>query len=325
MRVGLLAPVFIAALTAASAAHSQAAPAASADPVEQKLQADRSAAVTSGDHAAQMTIDLQIAHREGLRGRFEAARAMLAQVAAELRPEDTAPHAQYELELGRVIRTGGDPVAATPHFEQALEIAKAGKHDALAVDAAHMLAIVATDPAQQIARGRAAIALAEQSADPKARAWLGILWNNLGETFDDARRYGDALGAYSKARAICTADACARVADWKLARVHRELGDYAKALSMLASLEQRWSKLGPRTQPAFDEGDGIDYVYEEMGRVHLALADAHPAVGAKERAAARAYFAKAYAELAAAQKTQGAVAPDLSDLPRLEALKNLAQ
>lgn len=237
MRFGIIfSLLFVALSTAWAADNHDAPPGTSTDDVERKMLGRRAAAEASGDHGALMEIDTQIARQQGLRGQFDKAKATLAQVAAGLRPEETAAHAQYELELGRLIRTQGDPAAAERHFQKALEIAQGAKHDGLAIDAAHMLVIIAADPAQQIARSRVAIGLVEKSANPGVKAWLSVLWNNLAATYGESHQYDEALDAYSKSRAACSNELCSRIADWKIARVHRERGDLAEALAMLEIL-----------------------------------------------------------------------------------------
>lgn len=325
-RAALTAALMTLVLAAAPAARSDPTLPGGPDRIEQGLIADRDLALSTGDHPRAMALDLQIARHEGLQGRFDAARARLAHVAADLRPDETAARCQYELETGRLIRTEGNAAAATPHFETALRIAQGAGFEALEIDALHMLAIVAPDTDHEIAQTRAAIALASRSHDPKARAWRPTLWNNLGESLDDAGRRREALEAFKRSRAACASPVCARIADWKAARMNRELGCYRRALAILSGLERRWTNVGPKTEPAFDAGDGPDYVHEEMGRDHLALAAAAASAAQKvrETATAKALFAQASAELASEQAARGSVAPELSGTQRLVALRALA-
>ena len=41
--------------------------------------------------------------------------------------------------------------------------------------------------------------LAEQSTDPRAKRWRGPLYNNIGWTYFDQKRYDDALHVFEKA------------------------------------------------------------------------------------------------------------------------------
>jgi predicted negative regulator of RcsB-dependent stress response len=282
----------------------------------------RSQAIATGDHGLIMELDTQIAREQGLQGHFDQAKALLATVAADLKPDETGPRALYELELGRVIMTQGDSAGAVSHFQSALEEAKAAKRDALAVDAQVMLAVTDPDPAQQVAKGEIALHMATSSADPAARQWIASILNNIGAAYDDARQYDKALNAFQKSRAACATVACRRIAEWKIAHVQLELGKIAAAQTMLEALERQWAAVSDRRGPAFDLGDGKEYVYEELGNVHLALAQAKPNVANHERAVARAYFAKANAEMS---KSGGPVAPSLVDQPLAARLKSLAQ
>ena len=125
----------------------------------------------------------QLARIEGLRGRFEQCDALLDEAEA-LGGAD----ARVLLERGRRARSSGQPGAGLEQFEQAFELARTSGEDVLAVDAAHMLAIV-DDSEAWTAR---AIAIASSSDDPGVRYWLGPLYNNVGWS-----RYGagDAAGA----------------------------------------------------------------------------------------------------------------------------------
>ena len=52
------------------------------------------------------------------------------------------PRLRYLLERGRTCNSSGDKAAARPLFVQAWELGRAGGEEDLAIDAAHMVAIV---------------------------------------------------------------------------------------------------------------------------------------------------------------------------------------
>ena len=136
----------------------------------------------------------------------------------------------------------------------------------------------------------------------------------------------EARDAFTKSRAACATDDCRRIADWKIAHVDRELSNLTQAQGLLDSLQRQWSAVGARKGPSFELGDGEDYVLEELGEVHLALAKADPAAAEKERKTAQAYFAKANTAMLEAVGSAGAVAPLLRDQRlRSEYLKQRAQ
>jgi tetratricopeptide (TPR) repeat protein len=150
------------------------------DASELRFRAQLEQETTDAGRAEVLT---QLARVESLRGRFELCDALLDE--AEALDGATA---RVLLERGRRDRSSGAPGAGLAQFEQAFEQARARADDVLAVDAAHMLAIV-DDSELWTAR---AAEIAAPSDDPGVRYWLGPLYNNLGWS-----RYGagDASGA----------------------------------------------------------------------------------------------------------------------------------
>jgi tetratricopeptide (TPR) repeat protein len=125
----------------------------------------------------------QLARVESLRGRFEECDTLLDRAEALGGAE-----ARVLLERGRRERSSGRRGAGEAEFRRAFDVARASGEDVLAVDAAHMLAIVGDS---ETWTGRA-VAIAAPSDDPGVRYWLGPLYNNVGWARLDA---GDAAGA----------------------------------------------------------------------------------------------------------------------------------
>ncbi len=134
----------------------------------------------------------QLARIEGLRGDFERCDVLLDEAEALGGAE-----VRVLLERGRRIRSSGQPGAGQAQFEQAFELARARGEDVLAVDAAHMVAIVA-DMEAWTAR---AVEIAAASDDPGVRYWLGPLYNNVGWSRFDAGDTAGALEAFERALA----------------------------------------------------------------------------------------------------------------------------
>ena len=152
------------------------------------------AAATSGGE--QLIWQTQIARALGLQGRFDEANAMLD----EIRPaSDHHVLARIAIEKGRVLNSSGDQAAARPFFELALEDAELAGTESLAVDALHMLAIVASSYLEAKRLGEAALARAESSSDPDVRRWRGSILNNLGWAHYDEGRLAEALACFEKA------------------------------------------------------------------------------------------------------------------------------
>lgn len=242
---------------------------------------------------ARLQLQTQIARTQGLQGRYDAARATLAAVEASLPKAPDTAQVRWRLELGRVARSSGDPVAARPHFDAAAALAEQLGLDGLRVDAIHMIALVA-EPAEAEARNLEALALAESSANPDARRWRGSLLNNLGWTHHDAGRFDEALVVFMKAvaaRSQAGEPGPLLVARWCVARTKRSLGRLEEALA-----EQR--RIAADRSSASLPEDG--YVQEEVAELLLALGRAEEAKPHFARAAdllgADAWFAEHEAE-----------------------------
>ena len=106
--------------------------------------------------------------------------------------------------------------------------------DILAIDAAHMLAIIAP-PEASLEWNERALELAERSSAPRALHWRGTLYNNIGWTYHDAGDYEQALATFQKATASRRAEgdpALIRIAVWAEARTLRSLGRVEEALAL---------------------------------------------------------------------------------------------
>jgi tetratricopeptide (TPR) repeat protein len=229
------------------------------------------------DDPALLELLTQIARAQGLQRKFEKAHQTLDQVKRRLGGVASRPQIRYLLERGRVFNSSGDPEQARPYFEQALDLATQLNEDFYAVDALHMLAIIAL-PAQSLTLNRQAIQRAESSADAKARNWLGSLYNNLGWAYHDMGNYASALEAFEKAESYRRAKGSVpeiRIAVWCVARALRSLNRVEEALSKQMALKAEFDAVGER--------DG--FVFEEIAECLLEL---------RRTEEARPYFAKAY-------------------------------
>lgn len=229
-------------------------------------------ALAAADGEDALVLRTQLARSLGLQRRFDESVAELDAVTA------TTPlvRTYLELERGRVLNSRGDPDRARPHFRAALAEAEGAGLDHLAADAAHMMAIIEPGEAQ-IPWAERALAIAERSADPRARRWIGSVTHNLGWTLHDLGRYDEALGYFERALAFREQQGepeAIRVGRWTVARGLRSLGRLGDALA----IQRELASTGP------DDG----YVSEELGE--LLLADGRPDEAAP-------HFARAYALL----------------------------
>jgi len=242
-----------------------------------------------GDAAALAIVHTQVARAQALQRRFDDANATLDTVATQVKTLPAgrpAMHAQARLDIerGRALNSGGDPGRARPLFEQAFTEADSAGQAALAVDAAHMVAIAAGNDSaasDALAWNERALAMAESSNDPEARKWRASLLNNLGWTYHDAKDYDKALALFERALAARKEmgdERNTREARWCVARCLRSLGRLDEALAQQQALEKECA--------AAKEPDG--YVFEELGEILYAQ-------GKPEDA--KPWFGKAYDEL----------------------------
>ncbi|RMG26592.1 MAG: hypothetical protein D6724_01515 [Armatimonadetes bacterium] len=257
----------------------------------------REAAETESDTEARAVLLTQLARALGLQGRFDEGHTVLDEAAGLLATPSDELSVRVLLERGRLFNSGGDPIRAKGLFLEAFELAVAAGLDALAVDAAHMVAIAETGEASQEWNFRA-LEIAESSSEPKAQRWKASLYNNIGWNFHEEGRYEEALAAFLTALDLRREQGTARarqIAEWCVARCLRSLGRYEEALRM---------------QERLVEADPEDsYVHEEVGECLLALGRVEEA----KRAFARAYDLLS-ADPAAVER----------DAERLERLKRLA-
>ncbi|MFN8566160.1 MAG: hypothetical protein U0Z44_01285 [Kouleothrix sp.] len=130
---------------------------------EQQFRALLPVAERSGDHGYLAELLSQIARAEGLQRKFDAAHTTLDRAAALIGARPSRAGVRYLLERGRVFNSAQQLPQAHVLFSEAWELAQALHEDGYAVDAAHMLAIVAP-PEQKLAWERRALALAGESA-----------------------------------------------------------------------------------------------------------------------------------------------------------------
>lgn len=227
--------------------------------------------------SAHAEILTQVARAQGLQRLFAEAHATLDAVERMSTEVSDDVRIRLLLERGRVHNSSGDAAQSTTFFQDALSLAQETGAEFYAVDAAHMLGIV-TPPAEQVRWNLEAIRMAEAAEDPRAKKWLGSLYNNTGWSYVDSEDYPNALELLSKALEYFSehgSTAQARIGEWSVAKVLRLLGRADEALKMQEALLAAWT--------SDDESDG--YVYEELGECLLAL---------DRPDEAKPYFGKAY-------------------------------
>jgi len=238
---------------------------------EARFRARIEVAEAGGDPVAADDARTQLARALGLQDRFDDGHAILDEVDADHRAGDRIL-VRARLERGRLLRSIGDPAASVKPFLGAWELAQTLGEDGLAVDAAHMLALVDAPPGERTWHQRA-LDLADTSPDPAARRWRGSLWINIGWARFEAGDLAGALAAFETALAGRREQGKPRekrIAEWCVGRCLRALGRPAEALAIQ-------ERLAVETAAAGDPEDG--YGAEEIGECLLAMdraADARP-------------------------------------------------
>jgi tetratricopeptide (TPR) repeat protein len=244
---------------------------------ERRFRALVPVAEASGDASYLAQLLSQIARAQCLQRRYGDADATLDRAEALLTAESHLPRVRCLLERGRIRndQLQGDRGRAV--FLEAWEIGRRERIDNHAVDAAHMLGIIAPQ-AEAVEWHLRALEYARQSPDPKARRWAATLSNNLGWTYSAAGEHQKALDLFHESRRLREEQGNRdgeRIARWSIAKTLRLMGRVEEALAMHEAIAGEMQAAG--------ESDG--YGHEEMAECLLALGRADEA---------RPHFAQAY-------------------------------
>ncbi len=228
----------------------------------------------SGDRSYHLQVLTQIARTHSLEAHFDEAIEMLDRVdraieSAEREEPESAGGDRFTLvrvrsllERGRTLNSSGDKAGALPLFRDSYAMARKNGLDFFAVDAAHMVAIAEKGPDEKRRWNMVGIEVAEASSEPRARGWLGSLYNNMGWDYHDGSEYEKALDMFQKAlveRKEKGDPESIGIARWSIARSYRSLERIDEALEIQLDLFDRSEKSGN------DDG----YVYEELGELYL--------------------------------------------------------
>jgi tetratricopeptide (TPR) repeat protein len=140
----------------------------------------------------------QLARVHGLREQFDQGERLIRDAEA-LAGDGAAARIRIDLERGRLLRSSGDAAGSMPLFEAAFDSAMKAGEEFMAVDAAHMCALAASDRSSRLAWTRQGIDIARASSDRDVSYWLGPLHNNLGVDLAEAGEHEAALDAFQRA------------------------------------------------------------------------------------------------------------------------------
>ena len=217
----------------------------------------------------------QLARVEGLRGEFERADALADDAAA--RADGDVARARVDLERGRIRRSSGDRDAARPLFESAYTRSLAAGQYFMAVDAAHMVALVAPDRDGFVEWTHRGIELADKHET--ASYWLGPLLNNLGWEYYEAGEYALALDAFERALEAREREpekeAPIEIARYAVGKTLRALGRADEAIPLLETAVA-WATRANTPDGWFHEELAEEYA--AVGRLDAARAQAGLAI-----------------------------------------------
>ena len=222
------------------------------------------AALVDADASQQLELQTQIARTLSLRGRFDEAHQVLDAIDIGAASVTPALQVRHALERGRTLNSAGQRERARPLFEQAFVLARTAQLDALAVDAAHMVAITYGGSPVALDWNRQGLALARASADPGAKRLVLALLNNSAWDLHDMGRYEEALVFFEQALAESKLRGKPQqvlIAEWSVARCLRSLRRYDEALARQQAL------LAAHRQAGSQDG----FVHEEVAENLLAL------------------------------------------------------
>jgi tetratricopeptide (TPR) repeat protein len=206
------------------------------------------------DRAVEVQALAQVARCFSLKKELAEGRTWLARAEKAASPDE--PHGWSRLLGVRGIfeREEGDKAKAKATFVEMYEYCRARKLERRAVDAIHHIAIV-VPLEEQPAWALKGIEAATTTGD---EAWLAVLWNNLGATYEDLKQPEKALDAYLKARELHhrTGGPVQKLAaDWAVGHTYRLCGKQAEARprleKTLAEAEALYAK---------EKGDWLEWV-----------------------------------------------------------------
>jgi tetratricopeptide (TPR) repeat protein len=223
------------------------------------------AAESEGDKSALVEALAMTARGHLIRDLKDEGRPWIDRATAVAKPDDPAGWSRYLGVRGRFEWQDDDKAKATKTFEEMYAYCLKHELHSRAVDAAHMVAITGSVE-QQIEWGTKGIEAAEKGG---MDGWLGPLWNNLGNTYQDAGRFEDAVEAFLKAREYhwkVGAEINKLIADWAVGMAYRRAGDAKKAIVWIRPV-LAWSERRYAEEQTPDTAEWVGFSHREMGEI----------------------------------------------------------
>ena len=218
----------------------------------------------------------QIARMNLLLEHVEVGRQWLDTAAEKATDSDPMGWSRYLGVKGRFEWKDNELKTARETFDQMYDYCTTNALWGRAVDAAHMIAIVAESPEDQIEWNRRGIEAAEKTENEK---WLGPLWNNLAGTYFDLKQYDSALTCYLKAREYhwrYSGEYAKLFADYHVGMTYRLLGNFDEAGKWLRPV-LAWAE-------RIDNHGAIGQACEDLGEIEIARGNKSGGLKLLERA-----------------------------------------
>ena len=219
----------------------------------------------------------QVARMNLILNKKEEGREWLAKAAERASDSDPMGWSRYLGVKGRFEWQDDDLVTARKTFDDMYVYCNTNALWGRAVDAAHMIAIVAQSPEEQIEWGHRGIQAAETGGE---ESWLGPLWNNLAVTYSDMGQYDSALTCFEKARHyhwLYSGELGKLYADYHVGMTHRKLGHFKEAKQWLRPV-LAWAE-------RLEDHGAIGQALEDLGEIDIA--EGHKTEGIAELKKAR--------------------------------------
>lgn len=175
---------------------------------------------------------------------------------------------EWQAEMARTGEINPEVPKAEAIFIDMYDYCLANELYSRAVDAAHMVALVAKKE-DRLAWGLKGIKAAEEG---HLDGWLGPLWNNHGWNLEDLGRYEEGLEALKKAREYhykSSRELPKLVADWSVGYAYRKVGNIDSALSIMTDVIGRADSLY-KEDPSTDYAEWVGSTNRELGEIALA-------------------------------------------------------
>ncbi len=204
----------------------------------------------------------QIARMHLIQGRPDEGRQWLERAQGRATDSDPMGWSRYLGVKGRFEWKADSLPAARKTFDEMYVYCNTNALWGRAVDAAHMLAIVAATPEEQVEWSRRGIDAAQAGAQEQ---WLGPLWNNLAVSFDERGQHDSALECFTKARHYhwqYSGEVAKLFADYHIGMTYRKLGKFEEAGQWLRPVLAWAERLGNHS--------AIGQACEDLGEIAIA-------------------------------------------------------